>query len=395
MQITKSQYKNWKNLLREIPVSVNNFYGDPTIQWNDTLNKLENLARTKHLGSVGIITKGKLTEKHAEELKSFMKQGLKIIVLISISELPQFEKVGMAHRYENIRLLNQYEIPNIAYIRPMTPPYNTSKETIDLIFRKLKKAGGRVIVASGFRGDENIVSEMNPDQKTEWVMRVKLMSKDVYQSFKENSEKYKIKLFTRTSCAVSYLCGDNVTYNPYYYSPNLVHCEELNCPLVKTCKPVLNPKENALDLIKFFGYDIEFMNGDCHLRCDVAPDNRLKCRSCCTTCFHLKGNRILVKGNVRLGDLTFIRFISGILTMQPGKNDNGDKDVGFVSLPNFPNMDGMQCLNSWWPYARIGDKCFDCKYCIEKYYGNSRRDYGFPPADLLDKIILEKNICVK
>lgn len=395
MQITKEQYKSWQELLKNIPVSINNFYGDPTIQWDDTLLKLKNLATTKHLGPVGIITKGKLTEKHASQLAEFVKSGLKIVVLISISELPQFEKVAVEHRYENIQVLNQFNIPNIAYIRPLTPPYNTSLEVIEKICQKLKNVGAKALVVSGFRGDENIVKDMNPDETVEWVLRVKVMTKDVYENFKKNCEKLNLQLFTRTSCAVSAVLGDKITYNPYYYSPNLVHCAELHCPLVATCQPVTTPREDSLNLIKFLGYDAEFIKGNCADRCHVSAENRLKCFSCCTTCFHLQGNRLVVKNAKSLGDLTFIRFLTGILTMQPGKNDSGEKEIGIVNLPNFPEIKDVQCLNSWWPYAKIGTRCFGCSYCIEKYYGNERKEFGFPPAELLDRIIKLKGHEIK
>lgn len=385
--ISEKQIEQWRNLLRQIPVSVNNFYGDPVIQWEDTLKKLENLRKTGHTGHISIITKGKLTETHVKELAAFQKQGLNLILLISISELPQFEKVGTEHRYENIRLLNEYNIPNIAYVRPLTPPYNTSKEVIDLIFKKLDKVGARVVVASGFRGDDNLVQEMSPDEKIEWTMRVKIMSKEVYKYLKENSEKYGIKLFTRTSCAVSFLMGEKVTYNPYYNSPNLVQCDELNCPIKGTCKPPSAPKEGSMEFAKFLGYDVEFVKGCNEEKCNVESDKRLKCPSCCTSCYFVKTDRILVKGEVRLGDIAFIRFLTGMLAMQPGKSDGGDKDVGVVTIPAFPDIEGAQCLNSWWPYAHVGKTCFGCTYCVEKYYGSARVDFGFPPGELMDKIL--------
>ncbi|MDD4289838.1 MAG: hypothetical protein PHH83_00995 [Patescibacteria group bacterium] len=386
------KYNNWKKLLRQIPVSINNFYGDPLIQWEDTVSKLQELKKTKHSGPIGIITKGKITQFHAKTLSDFVKSGLKIIVLVSISELPQFEKVGTEHRYENIRILNKYSILNIAYIRPLTPPYNTSQIILDKIFKKLSNVGAKTVVASGFRGDDKLIAEMSPDKKIQWALRVKIMTKDVYKILKDNSFKYNIKFFTRTSCAISYLLGDKVTYNPYYNSPNLVHCEELNCSMRNTCKSPTEPKKHSIGFLKFLGYDVEFINGNTNIKCGVNPDNRLKCPSCCTTCFMLNCPRIVVKNkNINLGDLTFIRFVSGIISMQPGKKDDGNKDVGVVSFPNFKNISGMQCLNTWWPYARVGDTCFDCKYCIEKYYGSNRREYGFPPVQLLDKILKLNN----
>ena len=79
---TKKQLNQWKDLLRDLPVSVNNFYGDPTLQWLNTLGKLENLLKEKHRGPVGLITKGKLTQKMVGELAYFRAKGLNVMVFI-------------------------------------------------------------------------------------------------------------------------------------------------------------------------------------------------------------------------------------------------------------------------------------------------------------------------
>jgi len=385
----KTDKKKWLKLLREIPVSVNNFYGDPLIQWQDTCQKLEKLISDKHRGPVSIITKGRIFDEQAKQLKKYSDAGLNLVVLLSISELPQYESVGMEHRYTNIAVLNKYGVKVIVYLRPMVPPYNTSLKVINKIFRKLNKNGAKYVVASGFRGDKSIVDDMSPEKTNEWVLRVKLMSKDVYSYLKLNASKYNMHLFTRTSCGVDAILGNKSTYNPYYYSPNLVHCQDLNCPLKDVCKPVVKPKEGSLDFLKYLGYEIELEKGDCSLRCKTEPEKRLNCRSCCTTCFMLKVPRLIIKNkNVNLGDLTFARFITGMLVTKDGVVDNGDKNIALVKLPKFSDIDNIHCLNSWWPYAHVGDKCFDCKYCIERYYKSSRRDFGFSPAELIGKINL-------
>ena len=46
MKDMTSSIETWRSLLRQIPVAVNNFYGDPIIQWSDTVATLEELARS-------------------------------------------------------------------------------------------------------------------------------------------------------------------------------------------------------------------------------------------------------------------------------------------------------------------------------------------------------------
>jgi len=380
--------KKAAGLLRQIPVAINNYYGDPTLQWADTLAKLDDLLVTGHVGPVGIILKGKLTDRHCRELAERQARGLNLVVLVSISELQEMEKVAMRHRYTNIARLGKAGVPAIGYVRPLTPPYNTSQETIEKIFRKLGEVGCDAAVVAGFRGDDHLVAEMQPEAVVDWVLRVKQMTPQIWADVRASAERHGVQLFTRTSCAVDYLLGNKRTYNPYYNSPKLVKCDEVGCPLRATCQSPEKPREGALEFLRYLGYEVEFQPGDGERQfCGVEPHNRLQCLSCCTTCFKLDKNpRIFVGGNVNLGDLTFIRFVSGMIAMQPGCRDTGALDIGSVNFPNFPQVEGVQCLNSWWPIARVGRKCFDCKYCIEKYYGGTHTRIGFSPVRLLEML---------
>ncbi|MBU0597751.1 hypothetical protein KKF61_02000, partial [Patescibacteria group bacterium] len=389
-EITEEQKEQWRQILRELPVAVNNFYGDPVIQWKNTIKKLESLEKSRHAGPVGIIMKGELNEGKVAELKEKKGKGLNLVTLISISELPELEGTGSAHRYENIRMLTEAGVPAIAYIRPMMPPFNTSEEVIGKIFSQLKEAGCTSAVTSGFRGDEALVERLAPDERVQWAMRVKVMPGEIFERIKKHAEANGIQLFTRTACAVSATTGSERTYNPYYNSPNLVKCAELNCPIQDTCAPLSESKEGSLELIKRLGFDVEFVPSNNGKACGVSGEDRLKCPSCCTTCYFSSNiPHLLVKGNVNLGDLAFIRFVTGMMAMQPGRNDDGSKEIGKIRFPNHPGIDDAQALNSWWPISRNIEKCFGCKYCIVSEYYNEtgqNTDVGFPPSELVDRM---------
>lgn len=387
--ISEELRAQWLTILRDVPVSINNLYGDPMIQWGDTVQKLESLARSGHTGPVGIIIKGVVTPDRARVLREFIDRGLQVVVLVSISELyPRFENVPMAHRYRNLAVLREAGVSVIAYVRPMTPPYNTAPEVIDRIFTNLAANGAMHVVASGFRGDDAIVRQMSPDEHVEWVLRVKQMNGEVFTRFLDHCTRLGMHLFTRTSCGVCAVLG-RPDYNPYLYSPRLVRCSEVGCPnyLNGSCQPVTAPKPGSIELLRYLGYTVSLMGGDCTARCQTTGENRLQCPSCCTTCWVLPVPAVYIEGQVRLGDLTFGRFLTGMLTRHRGCNDTGDKDVGRVTMPRFPEVE-VTCLNSWWPMARWGETCFRCEYCILQYYrtGQAGREFGFPPASLLDRI---------
>jgi hypothetical protein len=383
--ITPQQKEQWLNLLRDFPVAVNNFYGDPFIQWKNTCDRLTKLVQQKHTGPVGIITKAGISDERIKQLQKFQQQGLKLVVFCSISELVDFEKVPQEPRYENLAKLQAAGIPNIAYVRPMTPPYNTSTEIVQKIIQRLANVHADAICLAGFRGDDALVKDMKPDEKVQWTLRIKILTKDVYQQFKQGCEQNNMHLFLRTACAIAYVLGEQHPYNPYYNSPNLCKCTELHCPLIGTCKNPLHPKEGALEFLNFLGFDIEQQCEGCMERCSVEGDKRLGCLSCCTTCYKLHVPRLYIRNQgINLGTLTFARFVSGMLSIQEGMRDFGDTDVGFVRFPNFPEIDDFVCINTWSAYAQHGKKCFDCKYCIEKYYKG--RNCDTTPVDLLERI---------
>ena len=381
-----------RQALSEMPVSINNYYGDPLIpqQWPNTLEQMDCLIETGHVGPVGIITKGALRDKHIAEIEARKDQLPGLCFLISISELPDQEPVRSEHRYTNIRRLTEAGVPAIACIRPLTPLYNTDEETMGKMFSGIAENGGKIAVVSGFRGDEDLVEKMSPDEKVEWSLRVKVMPPEVFERAKRLAEKYDIQLFTRTACAVAYATGADATYNPYYNSPNLVKCEELDCPLRETCGPRQGPKPGTMELLRELGYQVEFVPGVGQGVCQVEGANRLRCPSCCTTCYRTpEVSHIRVDGEVRLGDLAFIRFLTGVLAMQRGKRDDGDKHIAQITFPNYPEIDSMQGLNTWLPIAVNLDKCFGCKYCIvSEYYDINPvgQQIGFPPTEILDRI---------
>jgi len=394
--LPESKTAAYEKLLRELPVTLNNLIPDPLIQWKNTLEKLESLVKTGHTGPVSIITKGALNPKKCELLKEFKNKGLNLVVLCSISELQEMEAAPMEPRYKNIKLLNEVGVPAIGYIRPLMPPHNTDYETLTKIFKNLRDAGCKAAVVSGFRGDENLIEKMGKTDKVKHVLRVKLMYQDLWKDVLELSKEFEVQLFTRTSCAVDFLLGNHVTFNPYYNSPKLAKCKEVNCPIRETCKGPTEPKKDSLDFLSLLGYDVVFEKGNgCTNLCQVSPDNRTKCKSCCTTCYFLEGNpRLLVKGDVNLADLSFIRFLSGITAQQPGVNDTGSKDIANVRFPNFPELFGkVQVQNTWWVMANSKEsKCYACKYCIVEGYYNEYEsgEVGFAPAELFSILLKEK-----
>ena len=378
--LKENNKKTSYEFLKKVPISINNYYGDPVIQWEDTLKKVKTLSDDLHEGPVSIITKGYITDKMASNLKKISK-NLNLVVLVSVAQLPkEIESVSSENRYKSIKNLINNNIKVIGYVRPFIPPYNNNEETIEKIFKNISDAGCHDVIVSGFRGNDDILLKTKAEEKQKWVIRVKQMPKNTANIISKIAKKYDLEVFNRTSCGVAKVLGMDASFNPYYNSKITAGCN--NCSLNKTCKHK-KPSTKALNFIKDLGYDIEYID-EGNEECKITPENRLSCKSCCTSCFMLKVPHINVKNeNITLGDIAFIRFITGCLVSKVGVVDGGKPDVGHVNFPSLKvDKYEIHCLNTWFEWARQIDRCYGCKYCIVPVYELQNKEYGCSPKEL-------------
>ena len=182
---------NMESILGELPISINNYYGDPVIQWQNTLQKLNHLVEAEHEGIVSIITKGLIGKDKINDVLEVSK-NLNIVVLVSISELPQsIDKATHSNRYKTLTNLVNNGIPCIAYVRPFIPPYNTTLGVIRTLFKNIASTGCRDVVISGFRGNDEILSrvDLSDTEKEKYNVRVKIMPKEIDDVGTEELEK--------------------------------------------------------------------------------------------------------------------------------------------------------------------------------------------------------------
>lgn len=371
--ITEEKFLNY---FLNIPVSINNLYGDPffKVQEENTFNKLKNIAETNHKGIVSIITKSEISSDNIERLKYF-NSLLNLIVLVSCSELPSsIEKVN-GNRYNSLRRCVETKIPVIAYVRPFIPGLNTTKESIENMLRQIAETGCKRIVVCGLRGSDSILLNSNIEKEKlhEWSLRVKIMPPDVKAYILEFSEKYNLKIYDRTSCGVAAELGLDYSYNPYYHSPQLAGCR--NCELKETCfdkQRSFIPTEEDYEFIRSLGYHPTIANENDFEICRVDPQKRKECVSCCTSCFMLKRHAIqLSDENICLGDLSLLRLLVKKLVFKKGVIDFGDKDIAKPKNPFLSDLN-LYILNSWWSYSRNISSCYNCSYCIVKHYNSDK-----------------------
>ena len=384
---------------QNVPVSINNLYGDPffPLQTENTFEKLESLKKTSHKGIVSIITKSQINDDIAKRLSEYNK-FLKIVVFVSISGLPQKREKNKPYectngnRYETLRLCKQYNIPAIAYVRPFIPPYNTSRECIESIFKSVSMSGINIMVISGLRGNDEILlnSGIPIEEREKWSFRVKIIPSFVRELIEEFKKEYKITVFERTSCGASYAVNNTYSYNPYQSSPQLTKC--FNCPLKSTCfdkrdDDILKPTSSDLEFIELMGYSPKIHIYEKGELCKVNPVKRTECESCCTSCYKLHRNSIEIgsfENGITLGDTSFLRLLTHKLIWGANVREIGDKNVAYPTSNLLKNLP-IYVVNSWWVYARSTSYCYNCSYCmIGKYYFdcNMTEEKGSNPTDV-------------
>lgn len=371
-----------------VPMSINNLYGDPFIQKENTYAKLQELKDVQHKGIISIITKTEITEEDAIRLKHY-QESLNLIILVSISGLPyEIEKIK-SDRYNTLSLCSRYHIPCIAYIRPFIPNYNTSEDVINSMFDRISNTGCKNIVVAGLRGNDNILanSKIKEEEIDKWSLRVKIIPKDVRSHIENNKHRHpELKVFERTSCAVSYVLGKERSYNPYWFSPQLAKCNE--CALIESCyrkQDSFTVNEHDIELANFLGYDVEHVNIGDFPMCKTIPEKRTECISCCTGCFILERDAMEIKpfNNITLGDVSLLRLLTSKHVFCKNVIDSGASDVARPQNPYLQDYN-LYLLNSWWSYSNNIKKCYGCTYCIVPTYKNDEHEYGILPEKLYD-----------
>ncbi|HEY9879505.1 MAG TPA: hypothetical protein V6D29_13700 [Leptolyngbyaceae cyanobacterium] len=399
--------EQWLDLLRGLPVSVNNL-ADPSILKASTEAKMNTLVEDGHTGPVALITKGDLSSPWWTERLSYWASNLNLFVFASISHLPkEMEPAPTESRYRTLAAARNAGAKAIAYIRPIIHTINDSPEIISEMFQRSVDAGCSAIVSSGFRGDDQVVSEAGlksvpaPDNQ-QWMRTLKLTPQSSADLMIDLADSLNIPYWTRTQCAVAALSGQPRSLNPYYVAPKFVGCDR--CPLQNSCAGAaqfVQPVPGSVELLRHLGFQVEVHTASARYeRCGV--EVRSQCTLCCTNCPKAPDmgapylNIRAYDGSVpSWGEMSLARFLTGGLLatdplIPPGENSNvrlhprfaipdGRADEGVYGVnswgrlhPRFSVPDGtagegvLYGVNSWmvWSEYVPAGKCLKCSYCF-------------------------------
>lgn len=189
MSTKETKQEQYISLLRNIPVSVNCQLGDPfqDDQWSDTVDKLNSLSDSKHLGPVALITKSIVTE---DQIKFLTRSNLDLWIFISITGLNENQESSIDMYRENyLELCRRTNKHVVIFIRPIIEGHNDNFDLLKSIV-DISRDGQKKVILRGFK-------DVVKDEKTSKI------DIELFDSVKEYADSVGVKLYEKTLYAVS------------------------------------------------------------------------------------------------------------------------------------------------------------------------------------------------
>lgn len=367
-------------VLRKIPVSINNYFGDPGIQWKDTLGKLEQLETSGHEGPIGVISKSYFNPEKAKRLAD---SRCRVVVLQSISNLPEnIEPMGHAKRIESIKNLVEAGVPTVAYLRPLIPGYNTYEDILRATLDSIAQSGCKMVCYSGLRGTTDVIDLLEkqlgkriepPPGYQEWQKDHKLVEGKIKDFIESYAKKLGLKVFRKTSCAVSYASGLESDYNCHWEQPEKYGCGE--CDMAEGCSRAVGEWEGSAeqrvnDTLKILGAEGSIEKKPRKTACQLKE----VCHYPCSSCPVSGGTKLHLKGKWSLGELSVARWVAGI----PVEADEIIDTPRIFHLNTEPQKPAAQTkVDPEHFYRKPGESACPqgCAYCIVDLNPERKKEY--------------------
>jgi len=324
---------------RELPVAVNLFHGDPTLQILYTQRLLRMLEHAGHAGPVVVILKGDFRRFPVEDFAldlhfAFSTFGVDH-PLDGGSRATFTSNLAEASR----RGLHHYSIE----YRPIVYGVNDSQETVDWVLDRAAEHG-MAVGYSGLQGKPSLVQSwqaqglpLRPYPGYRFGHK-KMISAEVEERIRSSAEKRGAPVFRKTSCLVSYTHGLARDYNAHYYRPGEVGCA--GCPMRERCHEY---KKNLgsvnTDVIPYPHTVVEKTDHVCVLKrngtCEFPTDD----------CSRISGHVIKTPIKLTTADVRVTKWLTGLtvdadFVENPQLSDFWNSHAGHLDQPaGNPNVD--------------------------------------------------------
>lgn len=297
--------------LSSIPVAINLFHGDPSLQIDNTKAILDSLSESGHIGPIIIVTKG--------DIRGFKSVENDLDIHFALSTFGIDNELDGGTRDQFIANLEFWKSNLMKYkcsieFRPIIYGINDSIDTIDWVMG----TADEYHIPVGYSGlqvkphalhfwSDHDKSLMRPYPGTTFGYK-KFISDDVdwyIRSFLPH-----VPVFRKTSCLISYTHGLERDYNAHYYRPNEVGCS--GCPMSKKCSSFKDTTEQFLHYNPRVKFDIPFGHKVIFKSDHICPWLHNGCSFPTNECSNLSGAFIELNEKVTTSDVRVIKWLTGL-----------------------------------------------------------------------------------
>ncbi len=291
-----------------LPVAVNLFYGDPLLQIDNTVSLLHELERVHHKGPVIIITKGDFS-KFPD-----IPFDLDLHIAFSTFGVDSYLDGNNLKRFTSNLEITKKRKYNYKYSIEFRPIIYNVNDTYEAFNNVLSQASlyNLPVGYSGLQGKKESVAiwereglPLKPYPGYTFGHK-KIIPKKIEELFERLAKAYKVTVFRKTSCLISYVHDLPKDYNAHYYRPTEVGCD--GCVMKGRCmsyKEHLGEKTLSKDLIPF-PYDI--INKENHV-CILKKKGI--CEFPTPDCEHISGSIIHTDKLLTTSDVRVIKWLTG------------------------------------------------------------------------------------
>lgn len=294
-----------------IPVLVNLFYGDPTLQVDSTMSLLDRLEESGHRGHVVIITKGDMNAIR----KVWHPYNLDIHFGISTFGIDSEYDGGNTNRFErNLDICKEMGVSYSIEFRPIIKGVNDSDEVFGYVARVADKhnvgigyCGLQVSDETRARFEREGIKFEPYNEKVGFGLK-KFISKERDSALRSIASGMGVSVFKKTSCLIA-TANNSPDYNAHYYRPNEVGCND--CKNKARC---ISHKENLFtnpDMEKLRGiipFEFELVDKTNHV-CTLYQNGL--CQFPSHDCMHISGKMIKIADEITTTDVRLIKWLTG------------------------------------------------------------------------------------
>ena len=301
-------------LMENIPVSINNYFGDPFLQYEDTLKKLERLESKKHKGIVCIITKSEAREEQLDKLKSL---DLNLHILYSTCSVADFDGPSYKKRIETMQRIVEVGINVSLEFRPLINGINDDIENISKILEDAKSIGIKDLAYGGLMGTKEVLALLKrkgffpkvPRGFDSWSPNKKLMNEDTRAFLEKRCKELGLNSFRKTSCLLSYHHGLERDYNNHFYRPQNYACDA--CVMHDKCFSFRNnlKEEQVSGLLEKIGVKDYQLTKQKNIVCDLYEN----CSSKSESCRNMQGLVLKLNRTITTGDESLLKWLTGCI----------------------------------------------------------------------------------